>query len=197
MTIDQPPENDHNRRQGDRCEHGPKEPRRFVEERPGNEEGQHSRGRDRQLQDAVRPFQERIFIRPFRGAAFDPEKGHDQAAENERQVNELRPVPRDVGAQLEELRAERTLAALDQIVRRFLPQLRAPDRRAIPHKQPADGGVLRRANRSDGAGNPLALLGYVALFGQDGSTPFLQRAFSLRDLGQDVVDPLPNLRRSI
>ena len=108
-----------------------------------------------------------------------------------------KPVPRDVGAQLEELRAKRILAALDQVAGRFLPQLRAPDRRAIAHKQPADGGVLRRADRSECTGHSFALLGYAALLGQDGSTPFLQRAFRLRDLGQDVVDPLPNLRRSI
>ena len=105
MPIDQPSENDHNRRQRDRREHGPKEPRRFLEERPGNEKRQHRRGRDRQLQNAVRSFQERIFIRPFRGAALDPEKGHGQATENERQVNKLQSVPRDVGAQLEELRS--------------------------------------------------------------------------------------------
>ena len=75
MTIDQPPENDHDRRQSERCEHGPKEPRRFVEKRPGSEKRQDRRGRDRQLQDAVRSFQERIFIRPFRGPALDPKKG--------------------------------------------------------------------------------------------------------------------------
>lgn len=73
MAIHQLPQDDDDRPEGKRRNRRPENPGRFLKKGPADQQSQHRRGRNRQLQNAVGAFQERIFIRPLGRPAFHPE----------------------------------------------------------------------------------------------------------------------------
>lgn len=190
MPIDEPSQDDDDRHQRERRERDPEQARGLGEERSAEEESQHARSRDGQLQDSVRARQRRVFIRPARRALFDLHEDKRERAQDKREVDELAPLVREIAAQLCRLCAERCLALRDEIARGGGTDIGAPDRRAVLHPQPRDGCGLRSFDRAHGVQRALCLLSDAALQAQDRGAPLLQGGLALANELQHRLDAL-------